>query len=781
LIIGSKADWEQWTFNGKPLKELQSQKVFTLTPQGVLQAGRVEKREVNVAPRGSLYQYKRGGIDFHGGVRSAGSNAAQAGRIIDGRMATYWAPDATTDISDWWVEVDLGYAVSAKKIRLRFASDKTPLPGFQVFVSEGARRFRTTSSLALDYELVAATRRPNQEPVYEVVFDTRERYLASGGELVNDPGVPEVVFAPVKDSQGNLTLGRVVQFVKIVFTEKVADPGLAELEVYAIGENLIEGTIERGGSYEAAFGIPAVRDMFDGLMWTEWWVSQNASWEEQGWFKIDLGNAFWLDTIRLLSLPRSRAEKPGTDIDGFKVYVSDGTEAAFSTGAVWQVGGKDMVWEQVAEVHNNQIPKLVSFDLEFPPRPARYIFFHHDFGAGFFRSLISPGVIYEIHLFGEGVVPGLTFRSNLIDLGQSMNLTSISWEPVPPPGVRLEFRTRTGRAVASVQHYYTTAGKEVSAAAYAKLLPFLQGDIVEDVAPVDSVWSSWSEAYAQPGEMFKSPSPRQYVALEARMLAEEPQAVPTLQRVKLSFTRPAVSGLVGRIDPRESYPGRPTRFTFTLEPNFQRGDAGFDEVLLLTPGRVDSVVLSIRGIEQSALLVRVFDDSLKVRLPRTVQRDSVQIAFRVPVYNNGTTFSALVSNASVAGLQQRVDPDPRVKNATTVYLPALAQTKRLVGDLTVRPAGFTPNGDRVNDRVEIGFSVRKVDGFRPVAVAMYDLSGELVHTLLDGSVSSGPVAVSWDGRDREGRLVPPGIYVCRVRVAGQDGDGAAMALVGVVH
>jgi FlgD Ig-like domain len=47
-------------------------------------------------------------------------------------------------------------------------------------------------------------------------------------------------------------------------------------------------------------------------------------------------------------------------------------------------------------------------------------------------------------------------------------------------------------------------------------------------------------------------------------------------------------------------------------------------------------------------------------------------------------------------------------------------------------------------------------------VSVYNVSGALVRTLLDGSVAAGPHAVSWEGRDDRGVDVAQGIYVLRL-------------------
>jgi hypothetical protein len=50
----------------------------------------------------------------------------------------------------------------------------------------------------------------------------------------------------------------------------------------------------------------------------------------------------------------------------------------------------------------------------------------------------------------------------------------------------------------------------------------------------------------------------------------------------------------------------------------------------------------------------------------------------------------------------------------------------------------------------------------PVSVALYDLSGKVVRTLVDGVMISGAHRVAWDGTDRVGRPLAHGVYLCRL-------------------
>ena len=56
---------------------------------------------------------------------------------------------------------------------------------------------------------------------------------------------------------------------------------------------------------------------------------------------------------------------------------------------------------------------------------------------------------------------------------------------------------------------------------------------------------------------------------------------------------------------------------------------------------------------------------------------------------------------------------------------------------------------------------------REGALAVFDLNGARVRTLVEGFLASGPHEVVWDARDDAGRSVGPGLYFVRLLRNGQ--------------
>ncbi len=145
----------------------------------------------------------------------------------------------------------------------------------------------------------------------------------------------------------------------------------------------------------------------------------------------------------------------------------------------------------------------------------------------------------------------------------------------------------------------------------------------------------------------------------------------------------------------------------------------------------------------------------------------MRLRFAAPVFVNGTTLEMTVRNTggtNMAAPWQRVEAGDATaligSNALSINLPLNAKA---VDEFRIAPNPFTPNGDGINDETEIRFSVFKLTAPRQAQVRVYTLAGRKVweNTQI---LQSGRVSISWDGIDPSGRKVPPGLYVCQVRL-----------------
>ena len=93
---------------------------------------------------------------------------------------------------------------------------------------------------------------------------------------------------------------------------------------------------------------------------------------------------------------------------------------------------------------------------------------------------------------------------------------------------------------------------------------------------------------------------------------------------------------------------------------------------------------------------------------------------------------------------------------------------------------LTPNGDLVNDEIDIEFSVLFVDEAK-VSVKVYDVAGRLIRSLSAANRGRSAQQVSWDGLDDDQNLVPPGLYLLRIEVDTQKETARRLLTVPVVY
>ncbi len=158
----------------------------------------------------------------------------------------------------------------------------------------------------------------------------------------------------------------------------------------------------------------------------------------------------------------------------------------------------------------------------------------------------------------------------------------------------------------------------------------------------------------------------------------------------------------------------------------------------------------------------------------------VKVRFQAPVFLNGTTVEIAVRQTG--GGSEAEAPWQRVEagdagsglESNSLSLSVPLQDSAVRG-LTLTPNPFTPNGDGINDQTEVGLSVFQISDSRLLEVAVYTLAGRLVWRD-ERIVNAGAQTIPWDGRDDQGNLVPPGIYLVRTELD-VDSDTAGKTIV----
>ena len=450
------------------------------------------------------------------------------------------------------------------------------------------------------------------------------------------------------------------------------------------------------------------------------------------------------------------------------MFTSDGEEL---TGFSGDRVESNFDYEELTEIDNILAPPpRYIYDFHFPMRPVRYVFYHvvNKFHANghphnhFIR-------LWEHLWFGGGYPAAVEMTSDYIDLGATKSITSIEWDLDAPPEASIELRSRTGDNFIIESKYYNKAGVEIPVALWNKL-PKSQKQPVVEIRRPGSDWSSWSRTYLRSGQPFLSPSPRKFVQLQVRLLSDTPDTAAILRSIAINFDDPLLrGGVTGRILPREAVLDSLQRFDYLIKPGIGSG-TGFNQVLILVPRPVEDVTLRIGENDVDPTAVEMLGDSLSVTLPTSNRRDSVTVSFATRLIEAATRFDAWVRNSNTGVLQGVREEDTGL---TSVYVPTAAEGS-LIRKLDLNPGIVTPNGDGVNDQLEIRFVLTKVRAEPDVEI--FSLSGQLVRV-----VEAADGVHVWDGRDQEGQLVPPGAYICQLRVSADAGDEVLHRIIDVAY
>ncbi len=441
------------------------------------------------------------------------------------------------------------------------------------------------------------------------------------------------------------------------------------------------------------------------------------------------------------------------------------------------------------------------------------------------RSLL--GTISEFEVYGQGFPKRATYRSKIIDLGAEQNfgrlffaatpMRVVNGEAVEAPDARAfaEIEVRTGRDDdPNIYHEYTVTGKEkvVSRARYEN---DLRTGFARTCASCDFVqrsprpgmragvtydrdnWTFWSTPTTQSGLplnldsgsfiqvfiTFHSTRFEDFVRLDSLWV----------ERAPLLATR--VLGEVAPLaDPRPAHGfgevalGEMVEFAYDLAASFSGGNQrGFDQVHIHTGARPAFKELLVSGQATAPAAVREEDDGLTVILPERVTRTNnalLRIVFAAEVFELATTFLGTVADSQVETLPQPIVSGDASETLSTNSLRVLSfadQQPALLQDLRLSTPVLTPNGDGVHDELDVAYALYGLPEQVPVELAIYALDGRRLATVPQGLQTAGPQRVRWDGRDAEGRALPPGVYLISVALQSELRAAALLRPLGIAY
>ena len=270
--------------------------------------------------------------------------------------------------------------------------------------------------------------------------------------------------------------------------------------------------------------------------------------------------------------------------------------------------------------------------------------------------------------------------------------------------------------------------------------------------------------------------------LEVRLTSDDPTRGASIDWLGVNFTPPLAEQTLGEIYPLQADPGVKSEISYFLRPLRTTG-RGFDRLLLQSSAPVQFVGVLVDDEPVDVDSPEVTEEGFLVTLPDKVRSGQlVELRFDSSVFLQGTRFNLFLLDTDqpdeIRQLVDAGDATDLVESSTNVVMLPVSQS--LLNNLDTSTRVLTPNGDGVNDDLVAVFDLVNVLVPRPLTFSVFDLSGRRVHNV-DLDATAGRTEFSWDGRNDDGNLVPPGLYIVDITVSGDSGDRSSHQVVSVAY
>ena len=453
---------------------------------------------------------------------------------------------------------------------------------------------------------------------------------------------------------------------------------------------------------------------------------------------FDLGARFGVNHIRFF--PRQAFKS-----DFMKGYVLSTNDGAFGAdiiaASVDKLPDKTLLTVMAQDGSNSRD----TIDVRFPLQYVRYLRLE--------STQRFNWEIDELEIFGSGFVPEADYLSEVFDMEQDALWGRLQWatEQVGlPQRSRLIVRTRSGSSP----------------------------------SPDDEPdgWSPWSTPYRNSGDPILSPAPRRYFQFSMAFESDGLEDGIAVDSLAFEVFRPALAqAIVGEIWPQEVPVGVDTSFVYTIEVTDAQG---FDRLEIDTPAPVRALRELRIDDQEIEFSEELGAKGLRVSFARQTGNRALQVVFDTAVLRYETVFTGRLLDTTREGAIPQViqsgNAAPRFAgDDLSVRVPLKGQ--RLVYRVSATPAVFTPNSDGINDYTTISYDLLYLTGQAPVALRIYDLARNQVAELPAAGSGSGRFLHPWDGRDAQGELLLPGIYILQVEVETDSGTELSSSVVTIAY
>lgn len=508
-------------------------------------------------------------------------------------------------------------------------------------------------------------------------------------------------------------------------------------------------------------------------------------------------------------------------VPAFEVSIAPENDLAFEeTNAYTRVG------PVIADVAENLAPQV---HIDFPLQYVRFIRWQRkesilDQAYGLTESSASgsarKGTIADFELFGQGVPRRALYASRIIDLAREVNFGRLFWSATPmrmvsgqaleDPDARvwLTVEARTGRdSDPNIYQEFDDKGREVvvdrdrfefelkESVGYGYVAsgrPGVRASIKYD----SDHWTFWSSPIAESGHPLRLRS-GSHIQLKLTLHSEDFDAFMRLDSLWVETSPLLASGVrgeVARLDepqPRRGFTevelGQTTDFTYDIRADLAADQRGFDAVRIRTGSATEFKSLTLGADSVAPAQVTTDGDGLFLVLPRRItaaDNAPIRIVFAAAVRVFATTFEGEVLDSAAEVLPQPIesgDANPATATNSLRVLSTAGSTHKLIEDLALSGTAFTPNGDGINDRLTIAYSLFGLPQAVEAELRIYTLDGRQTAARPLGLQAAGAQRVFWDGRDQNGNLLPPGLYLLGVELHTEAGGRAHLRPVGIAY